>query len=85
MHCRDFCLGCKPDQELRGEAEAPELGRLLEAGDRAVCEADAEGVRRRRQDRVRGGHQVVFWNVLELVFTYLSFYVRYFNKRTRSK
>ena len=63
MHCRDFCLGCKPDQELRGEVQ--ELGRLLEeAGDRAVCEAEAEGVRHRRQDRVRGGHQVVFWIVL---------------------
>ena len=49
-----LCLGCKPDQGLRGEAE--QLGRLLEeAGDRANCEAEAEGVRRRRQDQVREG------------------------------
>ena len=49
-----FCLGCKPDRELCGEVQ--ELGRLLEeAGDRANCEADAEGVLRRRQDRVREG------------------------------
>ena len=48
--------------QTRNEVEKRklELGRLLETGDRAVCEPEARRVRVCRQDRVRGGHQVVF-------------------------